>query len=297
MKKIILSILVLVCQQTLMSQGDTPPAFLWKVNINGSEFHLAGSIHAGPEEPYSFPKAYLDAYQHADFVILELKEDFESLQDLLFSYAAKDSLSEDQYLDKHLSQDSKEMLASLFKGREETLERYYRHEGWLLHMAISGMKSKLIGYDPEKAVDRFFHELATGDQKSILGLDQIETQLRLFEFEVPLEHQVQIIESALKGAEPMARAEHALFDSYFQQDREAFREAFLKTMNLENPQIRAMYDMVFVRRNKTWVQKLIDLSTSQAGSYFMLVGCGHYFGPENVLELLEAEGFVPRQVR
>ena len=72
---------------------------------------------------------------------------------------------------------------------------------------------------------------------------------------------------------------------------EGFKEAFLKLMNLENPQMRSVYDQVFVSRNKAWVRELIDLSSSHPGTYFMVVGSGHYFGPDNVLELLESKGF------
>ena len=292
MKAIVLSILFMVCQQTMMAQTDTPPGFLWQVNINGSQFSLAGSIHAGKKDHYPLPKAYLNAYKQADYVILELKDDFKKLEKMVFSYAAKDSLKEDQYLDNYLSQESKDLLAFLFKGKEEVLLRYYRHEGWLLNMTILGKKSKLIGYDPEFAIDKYFHELATNDQKTILGLEQIETQLRLFEFHVPLETQVQIINSSLNATEQQARAEQPLFDTYFSQDTEAFRETFLSIMNLENPQIKKMYELTLVDRNKAWVKKLIELSKTSTGNYFMLVGCGHYFGPDNVLELLEEEGYM-----
>ena len=297
MKTIVFSILFLVCHQFMMAQGDTPPGFLWKVNINGSEFSLAGSIHAGKKDKYPLPEAYLNAYSQADYVILELKDDFETVNRLIFNYAEKDSLKEEEHLDYYLSQESKDILNFLFKGEEETLERYYQHEGWLLNMVISAMKAKLIGYDPKLAVDKFFHELATKDQKPILGLDRIETQLSLCEFEVPLENQVKIIESALKRAEQTARAEQPLFDAYFTQNPEAFQEAFLATMNLDNPQIKAMYELVFVDRNNSWVQKLVGLSKTHPGNYFMLVGCGHYFGPDNVLEILEQEGFIIEQCK
>jgi len=296
MKAIVLSILFMVCQQTMMAQTDTPPGFLWQVNINGSQFSLAGSIHSGKKDQYPLPKAYLNAYKQADYVILELKDDFETLEEMIFSYAAKDSLKEDQYLDNYLSQESKDLLAFLFKGKEEMLLRYYRHEGWLLNMTILGMKSKLIGYDPEFAIDKYFHELATNDQKTILGLEQIETQLRLFEFHVPLENQVQIINSTLNLAEQQARAEQPLFDTYFSQDTEAFRKAFLTIMNLDNPQIKTMYESVLVNRNKAWVKKLIELSETRPGNYFMLVGSGHYFGPNNILELLKSKGYTIEKI-
>jgi uncharacterized protein YbaP (TraB family) len=296
MKAIKLSLLLLICQQITLAQSETPPGFLWQVNINGSEFSLAGSVHAGKKNLYPLPEAYLSAYREADYVLFELKEDFGTLEENIFRYAAKDSLEEDQYLDNYLSPDSKEILSVMFKGKEELLARYYRYEGWLLNMAVSGRRSKLIGYDPGLAVDKYFHDMATEDQKMILGLDQLETQLKLFEFEATREQQVGIIESALKRAKQQALSEQPIFESYYSQDTDAFREAFLGNLDMENPQVRAVYDRVFVSRNKTWVRKLIELSVTMPGNYFMLVGCGHYFGPDNVLELLENEGFQVRQL-
>jgi uncharacterized protein YbaP (TraB family) len=296
MRAIKLSLLLLICQQITLAQSETPPGFLWQVNINGSEFSLAGSVHAGKKNLYPLPEAYLSAYREADYVLFELKEDFGTLEENIFRYAAKDSLEEDQYLDNYLSPDSKEILSVMFKGKEELLARYYRYEGWLLNMAVSGRRSKLIGYDPGLAVDKYFHDMATEDQKMILGLDQLETQLKLFEFEATREQQVGIIESALKRAKQQALSEQPIFESYYSQDTDAFREAFLGNLDMENPQVRAVYDRVFVSRNKAWVRKLIELSETMPGNYFMLVGCGHYFGPDNVLELLENEGFQVRQL-
>jgi len=118
MKTITFSIVLLVCQQFLTAQPETSPAFLWHVNINGSEFTLAGSIHAGNKESYPLPSAYLEAYKKADFVIFEIKDDFESIKEQTFIYAEKDRLKEDQFLDNYLSPESMEMLATLFEGNE-----------------------------------------------------------------------------------------------------------------------------------------------------------------------------------
>jgi uncharacterized protein YbaP (TraB family) len=293
MKAILLSIAFLVCQQSILAQSDTPPGFLWQVKINGSEFTLAGSIHAAKKDNYPLPNAYLEAYNKADFIIFEIRDGFESIREQMFAYAAKDKLKEDQYLNNFLSPESMEILALLFEGNEETLQRQYGYEGWLLNMSVMGMTPKLIGYDPEWAVDKYFHDLATKDQKMILGLDHIETQLRLFEFEVPHEAQVQILEAGLQSAAQKARSEQPLFEAYYSHDTDAFGEAFLASMKLDNPQVKAMYERVFAERNKAWIQKLIEFSKTQAGNYFMLVGCGHFFGPENLLELLEKEGFIP----
>jgi uncharacterized protein YbaP (TraB family) len=297
MKRILLAISFLIAQQNLHAQAETLPGFLWQVEINGSEFTLAASIHAGKKEHYPLPNGYLKEYEKSDFIIFEIEDDFESMQEQIFAYAEKDRLEENQFLDNYLSVESKTTLAALFKGEEETLQRLYGYEGWLLNMSIMGMSPRLIDYEPKLAVERYFHGFASKDKKPIYGLDDIETQMRIFEFEVPHEAQVKILESSLKTINMRAKSEQPLFDAYFSQDRDAFERAFLTPMNFENPQVKAMYDRVFTARNKAWVQKLIELANTEEGQYFMLVGCGHYFGPENVLELLEKEGFKPKEYK
>jgi uncharacterized protein len=291
MKAIILTLLLLASRQTLWSQNEDPDYFLWKVNIHGSEFALVGSVHAGKPEYFPLPDAYMKAYHQADKVIMELKECPKALREMVFSYAKKDSLAGGQSLDKHLSAESKEILSVIFMGKEELLYRYFRYEGWLLNSVVSVWRSVLIGYNPECSVDRYFHDLATRDKKEIIGLDSVETQLALFDFDVPFETQLKILESGIRSAGQRARAEEPLYENYYSNNEEGFKEAFLKLMNLENPQMRSVYDQVFVSRNKAWVRELIDLSSSHPGTYFMVVGSGHYFGPDNVLELLESKGF------
>jgi len=291
MKTQLLSLLLMAGLPAIQAQTEVPVSFLWHVNIDSSNIWLAGSVHVGQKDLYPLPEAYTKAYRQADHLIFELKDDAETLEEMIFTYAKKDILEEGQYLNNYLSQESKEILSVLFKGKEEMLSRYYEYEGWLLNMAISGMKYKLIGYDPELSVDKYFHDLALADQKPVYGLDQVETQLKLFDFDAPVENQVQIIEAALGQAKTQARNDQAIIDTYYNQDTEAFREAFLTLLDLKNPQRKVIYDLVFVNRNKVWVEKLIDLSKTQPGSYFMLVGSGHYFGPDNLIELLEKEGY------
>jgi uncharacterized protein YbaP (TraB family) len=58
----------------------------------------------------------------------------------------------------------------------------------------------------------------------------------------------------------------------------------------------ATYDRVFTKRNTSWVEQFIELSKENPGSYFVLVGSGHYFGPNNLLELLESKGYTIEKI-
>lgn len=163
-------------------------------------------------------------------------------------------------------------------------------------MSIAGVKSRLVGFDPLLAVDRHFHELATKDNKEIIGLDDIKTQIALFEFDAPLLMQVQVLENTISNMESQAEKELPLFESYFDENVALFEEEFLKSMDLTNPQVKKVYDMVFTGRNKSWVEQFEKLAEEQTATYFVLVGAGHYFGPDNVRELLEKKGYTVEKI-
>lgn len=271
------------------TQKEPSECIIWKTEINGSTFYLAGSIHTAKEAYYPLPETYTDYYKKADKLILELEKDFEGIRQEIFNYAQKDTLAESDYLNNYLKPESIEKLKKIFT--EEELDKYFKYEGWLLNMTIAGIKSKLTGFDPLLAVDKHFHELATKDNKEIIGLDDIKTQIALFEFDAPVLMQVQVLESTIGNMESQAEQELPLLEAYFSDSLALFEEEFLKSMDLTIPQVKQAYDMVFTSRNKSWVEKFEKLAGEQPATYFVLIGSGHYFGPNNVRELLEEKGY------
>jgi len=277
-----------------VSNDEPSDCFTWKVKIKESVFYLAGSIHAASEGNYPLPETYLKCYIKADRVILELEDDFETLDNKIFLYAEKDKLPDGLNLGDSLNSES------IYKLREiignDKLDKYLGYEAWLLNMVIAGNKYKLCGYDPKLAVDKYFHDMAAKDKKEIMGLDEIQTQLALFDFDLPFKIQIQILEKAVSEMAMKAKGEEELFKAYFENDLVKFEKEFLKPYDFENPQIKKMYDIVFTKRNTSWVEKLIELSKGNPGSYFVLVGSGHYFGPNNILELLESKGYTIEKI-
>lgn len=271
------------------SNEEPSQCFTWKVEINKSTFYLAGSIHAAKEADYPLPDAYTKAYKKAKRVIFELEDDFETLENKIFLYAEKDRLPDGISLRDSLHPETINKLKVIIEN--DKLGKSFGYEAWLLNMFIAGRKYILTGYDPKLGVDRYFHTLAIKDKKEIIGLDEIETQLALFDFDLPFRIQIQVIEKAVSEMEVKAEAEEELFKAYFENNMEKFEEEFLKPYDFKNPQMKNVYDMVFTKRNASWVEKLIRLSNDNPGSYFVVVGSGHFFGPGNILELLNSKDY------
>ncbi|MFC2097179.1 TraB/GumN family protein [Bacteroidota bacterium] len=271
------------------SSDEPSDCFIWKVKINKSIFYLAGSIHTASKENYPLPKVYMKSYRKADKVIFEIEDDFLTLEKKIFQYAEKDRLKEDQFLNHHLSTESIKKLKQIIEVKK--LNKYFQYEAWLLNMIIAGYRSKLIGYDPLFSIDKYFHELAEKDKKEIIGLDSIKTQLLLFDFEAPFENQVKIIEKAVDEMEIMAKNEIPLYKAYFENNHEQFEKEFLNPFDFNKPHMKQMYDLVCTNRNTKWVEQFEILSNEKPGKYFVIVGSGHYFGPNNIRVLLEQKGY------
>ena len=272
-----------------VSDDETTDCFTWKVKINESTFYLTGSIHGAGEGNYPLPETYLKSYKKADKVIFELKDDFETVEKKVFLYAEKDKLPDGLNLGDSLNSESINKLREIIGN--DKLDKSLGYEAWLLNMFIAGNKYKLCGYDPKLAIDKYFHDLAIRDRKEIIGLDEIQTQLALFDFDLPFKIQIQILEKAVSEMALKAKDEEELFKAYFENNLVKFEEEFLKPYDFENPQMKKMYDIVFTKRNNSWVEQFIELSKGNTCSYFVLVGSGHYFGPNNILELLEGKGY------
>ncbi|HUS87648.1 MAG TPA: TraB/GumN family protein [Bacteroidales bacterium] len=293
-KKVILPALIAIFAGVITvfiakSNEEPSDCFTWKVEINESTFYLAGSIHAANEENYPLSRPYLSSYKKADKVIFELEDSFETLENKVFKYAEKDKLPDGLNLGDSLNYESIPKLKRIFE--DDKLDKYFKYEGWLLNMAIAGRTLKLIGYDPMLAIDKYFHDLATKDKKEIIGLDEIQTQLANFDFEVPFNIQIKILENTISGMEKGAKKQEGLFKAYFANDLAEFEKEFLKPFDFKNIQVKKFYDTMLTKRNTSWVEKFEELAKGNPSTYFVLVGAGHYFGPNNLLELLEGKGY------
>lgn len=277
---------------TAQEISDIPnhsPGFIWKTNINQGIFYLVGSVHAGKKAYYPLPEQYLDCYADADVMIMELEDDFATLEEKMFDYAEKDRLPEAQYLRYHL--DSITMGKILRVMDLEEFQKYDQFKGWFLNMILSGTKHRLNGFHGDHGIDMYFRNMAKEDDKPVIGLDRFEDQFALFEFDAPYEAQIQVIQRAAGSLQMQAAAELPLLEAYYSHDPEKFEKVFVSMYDVTNPAVKNVYEQIFASRNKKWVKFLEEIARNEGKTYMVLVGAGHFFGPDNVRALLESRGY------
>jgi hypothetical protein len=103
---------------------------------------------------------------------------------------------------------------------------------------------------------------------------------------IPFKIQIQIVENILSKLEQGAKKQAELFQHYYDNDQAGFEKCFLSSFDFKDPASRASYDKLLGKRNQAMVEKLERIALETPGTYFVIVGCGHYFGPENIRQML-----------
>jgi uncharacterized protein YbaP (TraB family) len=266
-----------------------PSPFLWKARIGESTVFLAGSVHASRPEHFPLDKAYLEALDASDTIILELAEDRESLKKISLEYFENFRVPEEQYLLKHLSPNAKkEMIDLLGESGAKLFEQY---EPWVAAIQINSKTIKKAGYDVLLGVDFYLRSLAAEKGKTILGLEKPIEQLSAFRMNIPIKIQIQIVETLLSKLEQGAGKQAELFQHYYDNDQAGLEKCFLSSFDFKDPVSRASYDKLLGKRNQVMVEKLERIALETPGTYLVVVGSGHYFGPENIRKLLTGRGY------
>ena len=296
-KKIILPILfTILClgcigsgQSLDSTEDNTSSPFLWKTQIGESTIFLAGSVHAARPQNFPLDKAYLEALDASDAIILELAEDRETIKKLSVKFFEDYRVPEENYLLKHLSTKARKEIIDLLGEQNTTL--FEQYEPWVAFIQINARTIKKAGYDVLLGVDFYLRSLAAEKGKAILGLEDPIGQIKIFRLKIPFKNQIQIVENILNHLEQGARKQAELFQHYYDNDQAGFEKCFLSAFDFKNPVSKAGYDKALGHRNHTMVEGLERIALETPGTYMMVVGSGHYFGPDNIRQLLTERGY------
>jgi uncharacterized protein YbaP (TraB family) len=271
------------------SDEDGRSPFLWKTRIGESHVYLAGSIHCGRAGDYPLHKAYLEALDAAQTVIFEVAEDKQTLNGLLMEFIEDYRVPEEKYLRRHLSEQILDIFNTLLGEKKAAI--YEQYMPWVGHMQSVASLMKLADCDPLRAVDFYLRRLSVEKGKTILGLEDPLDQFRLFEMKIPFETQIQLVENILRSAKIASQIQAKLFDYYYDCDQDGFAKHFLSMYDFNNPASKAGYEKFIASRNRGMVDNLEKTVINSPGIYLVVVGSGHYFGPDNILQLLRTRGY------
>lgn len=286
---------VRLIQNTFEQANAGAKGVAWVVEDEDTKVYMLGSIHVGTPDMYPMHKKLTKAFEESDGLFVEAN--------LL------DPTGMDYYIEKAMFNDgrtikdvvSEETYAKLQKVAEQLempLEELEMQKPWLLSNNFSSMMMDgAFGLTAEEmamhGVDMQFLLTAYLQQKPIYELEGINAQVDMFEALSP-EAQEESLAAALDGIlEPTEQSEEDVqlmadwFTNWVKGDVEKFAES-LTEMEGDTSEFN---QMLFGKRDAEMAAKLVDVLEEQKGTFFVVVGAGHFLVDKNIRYHLEESGY------
>lgn len=286
---------VRLIQNTFEQANAGAKGVAWVVEDEDTKVYMLGSIHVGTPDMYPMHKKLTKAFEESDGLFVEAN--------LL------DPTGMDYYIEKAMFNDgrtikdvvSEETYAKLQKVAEQLempIEELEMQKPWLLSNNFSSMMMDgVFGLTAEEmamhGVDMQFLLTAYLQQKPIYELEGINAQVDMFEALSP-EAQEESLVAALDGIlEPTEQSEEDVqlmadwFTNWVKGDVEKFAES-LTEMEGDTSEFN---QMLFGKRDAEMAAKLVGVLEEQKGTFFVVVGAGHFLVDKNIRYHLEESGY------
>lgn len=267
----------------------------WKVENDGNIVYLLGSIHLGISDLYPFNQKLLEAYNESDALLVEANIFYDEEG---MAYAVEKQLFQDGKTLKDVV--SEETFAKVEQAAEKLnlpIEELIQQKPWTLASSLSMIElSNTFDIPPEQmayqGIDMYFLTKAMLEQKPIIELEGIKAQIDMFEG-LSLEAQEQYLVEALDAilAED-GNDESELIAEWLENWRTGDIESFKESMTAVEGEPTEFNQMLFGTRDEKMASKISELlKGEEKGTYFVVVGAGHFLTDKSVRYHLEQEGF------
>jgi uncharacterized protein len=286
MKKTLLSLLTAGLLATAATAQDN--SLLYAVTGNGlaQPSYLYGTFHLVCPNDLIISDSLKKVAAVAQQLYLEIDMDQPNLQNTMMQgmmltdgktikdlMSAEDYTVVDSYLQKKLSMGLAQM------GRFKPIALY------------SFMAMAVLGCQPV-SYDLTLMEIAAKDKKEVLGLENLEDQLALFD-KIPYEKQLSSLADIARKPNDMEQENVKLLAAYKTQDLASLMKQ-IKESKFAGGMEELETDLLD-NRNQNWIP-VIEKAAKEKPTLFAF-GAGHLGGDKGVIQLLRAKGYVVKGVK
>jgi uncharacterized protein YbaP (TraB family) len=264
--------------------------FLWKVTGKQGVVYLAGSIHMMPESFYPLQPAFESAFKEADLLVEEIDLGEATSPIAGFTLLSRSMLPMGQSLENVLSPATYASVKRHLADLGTPIESVRQLKPWMLAVTFEALEFQKAGYDQNFGLDQHFYQRAQADGKAVQGFETAEFQLSLFDG-MPMAQQDAMLADTIKELDTEVGNVSKIGSAWQNGDASALERIIMPDMR-QDP---AMYKKVLVDRNHNWMPKIDELLTRR-GHAFIVVGAAHLLGPDGLLALLQAKGYLVEQL-
>ncbi|MCM3721312.1 TraB/GumN family protein [Solibacillus isronensis] len=286
---------VRLIQDTFEQANAGAKGVAWIVEDEDTKVYMLGSIHVGTPDMYPMHKKLTKAFDESDGLFVEANLLDPTGMDY---YIEKAMFNDGRTIKDVVSEETYAKLQKVAAQLEMPIEELEIQKPWLLSNNFSSMMMDgAFGLTAEEmamhGVDMQFLLTAYLQQKPIYELEGINAQVDMFEALSP-EAQEESLVAALDGIlEPTEQSEEDVqlmadwFTNWVKGDVEKFAES-LTEMEGDTSEFN---QMLFGKRDAEMAAKLVDVLEKQKGTFFVVVGAGHFLVDKNIRYHLEQSGY------
>ena len=269
----------------------------WVVEDEDTKIYLLGSIHLGIPDLYPFNAKLTNAFDESEGLFLEAN----ILDPEGNAYSMeKATYSDGQTLQQSISQETYTKLQKVADKIGLSMEELNVYKPWVISNNLSlytmtmddafGLSAaEMANY----GIDTQFLLSAMLKQKPIYELEGMKAQIDMMDGLSP-ESQEESLDAILDFIlEPGDNTNEgvALLDSWFDSWKRGDVEAFIESFVAMEGEQTEFDQMLFGKRDEEMAKKIVSVLENQAGTYFLVVGAGHFIVDKNIRYHLEQSGY------
>ena len=278
----------------------TPPFWVVEDADTGGTLYLLGSMHAGVEG-VQYPDYVMEAYRACDTVAAELdtvavQQDTEALIEatqclLLQGTTAKEVMGEDLY---NRAVEFMTGKGTYFPAMDMYIPFYWASSLSQLLMTDAGLSAAY-------GTEAIFLESAHTDGKTVVEIESAAEQYGMMAG-IPMEMQLYTLETSIGDANYQMQVASmlALYNAW-----SSFDTQYLGSLNADGSvllpeELKESYgiywDMMYCDRQVKMAEKAVELLKS-GEDVFMFVGAAHFYIEDDLITLIEREGYTVEEIR
>lgn len=284
MKIALPAFLMMLLAGPVTASETSHPVTLWQVTGSTNSVYLLGSIHLLRTEDYPLPAVFDVAYDDAEVLIMEVDMDDLDPFAAQTAFTTHGVMRDGQTLESVMGSELYREALEAAEIIDIPLDMLQKAEPWYAAMTVEIMVLSRIGFDPALGVEMHMMAKATGDGKTIDGLETVEEQVRFLDG-MSLQAQREMLLATLKESAKIGETMDEMIDAWRHGDA-----AYLESTMLEElAKHEELRKAIVTDRNARWVERIDELLDDEI-DYLVIVGALHLVGEGGVPERLQRRG-------
>jgi len=277
---------------------EASKGYIWKVEKDGVEVHLLGSVHLGDASMYPLRDEVEAAFDNADHLVVEVNvaqlPDKQTAQEI----ATLQTYSDGSTLKDHVSAETYKRVQTFLTDLGLEINAYDAFKPWAVYLDMSNYVAATSGYQGGLGIDRYYLNRAQEQNKPILELESYISQVKIFDSYSKELQELQVnevLDGIYGGTETAGSTEpsiQVLTELWIQGD-DAGLEQLIKSVQ-ESPEL---YEKLLKNRHAGMIEKIEGyLNNDNKDSYFVITGYLHMLGEDGLVTLLKEKGYTVTRI-